>query len=191
MLFSNFTFQCRNPLQVKSNASYLELAHTLHRLKVQVFKSPLTSDTRNKLWASQATYILTNWLQIQGFPLSSWVQWFTITTYRMKKITYNYSFIIKYTNVNQPKKRYALCWGWEDLKSKASAPSGLLILLACHCGSPTRKLNGGWVSTVFIGVSSRRYCWLNEGPPPETPSPSLLLLCGGPVDTMWLNAPAI
>lgn len=43
----------------------------------------------------------------------------------MKKITYNYSFIIKHTNVNQPKKRYAQGWVWEDLKGKASAPSGL------------------------------------------------------------------
>ena len=47
----------------------------------------------------------------------------------MKKITYNYSFVIKYTNVHQPKKRYTQGWVWEDLRGKASAG---LILLARH-----------------------------------------------------------
>lgn len=190
MFFSNFTFQCRNPLQVKSNASYLELAHTSQVEGTGLQVSPHFRHKKQALGFPghmHSDQLATD----SGVSTSPWVHWFTITTYRMKKVTYNYSFIIKYTNVNQPKKRYAQGWGWEDLKGKASAPSGLLILLARHCGSPTRKLNGGWVSTVFIGVSSRRYCWLNEGPPPGTPSPSLLLLCGGPVDTMWLKAPAI
>lgn len=95
--------------------------------------------------------------------------------------TYNYSFIIKDTNQNQPNEETHKVRSGRVPKAELLCPFSIetrCVILAGQCVRQPRNFHQASVSRAFIGVLLHRHNWLNywshdwtQYPAPPLPSP--------------------
>lgn len=160
----------------------------VHRLRAQNYTSFPTLKTQATTSGVPRWHeLLTNWLKKSGVSIIPSCSLIHCNNAQNSEKHYNYNFITKDTNLNQPMKRCIVIKVWDNPKPKASVPSGRIILCVHQCISPARRLNQGLVSRIFIGISLWRYDRL----PPGTQSPGLLPIPGGLANIIWLKVPTI
>lgn len=153
----------------------------------ELHKFPHFKNTSNNFWGSQVTWTSDQLAKKSGVSIIPSCSLIHCNNAQNSEKHYNYNFITKDTNLNQPMKRCIVIKVWDNPKPKASVPSGRIILCVHQCISPARRLNQGLVSRIFIGISLWRYDRL----PPGTQSPGLLPIPGGLANIIWLKVPTI